>query len=283
MPFSKGLLANSILSAGVPHDVAFRVAGAVERVLNSTQRREVTTELLTDVTASALRNEVGEKEAERYVRWRELHQSGRPIIVVLGGSPGVGKSTLASRLAVRLGISRIVTTDAIREVLRTVVPPSVLPELHLSTYQTVALDDPADGPLLGFRRQARAVSAATAAVARRHCIERRGLVIEGTHVVPGELRDALRNEFPDAVVVERLLVLHDAEAHQHQLTLRLSQQPARAAGHLEHLETLFEIQRLLVAIAERAGVESFDVTGAAHLTRNVVDELVETVPGEAPT
>ena len=52
---------------------------------------------------------------------------GRPVVIVLGGAPGSGKSTLATNLAVRLDITRVVTTDAMREVLRVVVPATVLP------------------------------------------------------------------------------------------------------------------------------------------------------------
>ena len=77
---------------------------------------------------------------------------------------------MATRLAVRLGITRVVTTDAIREVLRTVIPDTVLPELHCSTFETAKRADGAGGQLQSFHRQARAVGAATAAVANRLAI-----------------------------------------------------------------------------------------------------------------
>ena len=48
--------------------------------------------------------------------------------------------SLTTQLAVRLDITRVVTTDAIRDVLRTVVPVNVLPELHQSTFEVVAPD-----------------------------------------------------------------------------------------------------------------------------------------------
>jgi len=39
----------------------------------------------------------------------------------MAGCPGLGKSTISSRLTVRFGITQVVTTDTLREVFRTVI------------------------------------------------------------------------------------------------------------------------------------------------------------------
>ena len=47
-----------------------------------------------------------------------------PVVILIGGATGVGKSTIATQLAARLGIVRVVATDAIREVMRAMLSPS---------------------------------------------------------------------------------------------------------------------------------------------------------------
>jgi 2-phosphoglycerate kinase len=42
----------------------------------------------------------------------------KSTIILLGGTSGTGKSTLASLLASRLGITKVLSTDSIRHLLR---------------------------------------------------------------------------------------------------------------------------------------------------------------------
>ena len=57
-----------------------------------------------------------------------------PLVILIGGATGVGKSTIATQLAARLGIVRVVATDAIREVMRSMLSPELMPTLHTSSF-----------------------------------------------------------------------------------------------------------------------------------------------------
>ena len=199
-----------------------------------------------------------------------MKRIGRPLVVVLSGAPGVGKSMIATRLAVRLGISHIVTTDTIREVLRTVIPATVLPELHASTYE---LDIPP--AYAGFERQASVVASATAAVAARLATERRSALLEGVHLLPGYVTRSLAGHSADPIVVERLLVLDDAGVHRAQLKYRAHSEPGRRGDRtLDDLAAIRHIQEHLVGHAARNGVPIFDLAHPAELTQQVVDAVV---------
>ena len=56
--------------------------------------------------------------SERFMVWRQHQDPDKPVIVVLGGTTGAGKTSIALEVALRLGIRRVLSTDAIRQVMR---------------------------------------------------------------------------------------------------------------------------------------------------------------------
>ncbi|KRX01938.1 P-loop containing nucleoside triphosphate hydrolase [Pseudocohnilembus persalinus] len=58
-----------------------------------------------------------------------------PLIILLGGTSGTGKSTAGSILAARFGISTVLSTDTIRQILRNFMDEKDYPPLFISTYQ----------------------------------------------------------------------------------------------------------------------------------------------------
>jgi 2-phosphoglycerate kinase len=281
LPFSKGIMATSILATGLQTDHAHRIAAEIERTLRRRGVREVEADDLTAIAADLIREAKGEEFSERYRAWRRAKRAGQPFVVCLGGAPGVGKSTLATRLALRLGVNRVITTDAIREVLRTVIPPTVLPELHVSTYETAEGQGGSDSVLQSFVRQARAVSAATAAVARRLAAEGRSAIIEGVHVLPGEIRKYLADGSTEIVVVELLLTLADEGLHRGHLTRRLHGEPARdGSRHLSRFPVIRQLQDELRSLAARFVVAEFDIAHPEDLTQRIVDQLVERIEAQ---
>lgn len=272
-PFSKGILATSILATGLETERAYDIAAEVGRRIGDLAE-PVTAEALTAIAASAIERRAGRSTADRYLAWRRARRSGKPIVICLGGAPGVGKSTLATRLAVRLGIKALITTDAIREVLRTVVPPAVSPELHVSTYESIR-DELGDSPPLEcFRRQARAVGAASVAVATRLAKEGRSVLIEGVHLIPGRIRDELGRHGVDAITEEVLLVLGEEAHHRDHLVRRMEHEPARDGQRtVDGLETIRRLQSELRRAARAAGVPECEVRSPENLTQLIVDRI----------
>lgn len=67
-----------------------------------------------------------------------LMQSKINVIVLLAGTSGTGKSTLASLLGTRLGISTVLSTDSVRHVMRNFLKEENNPTLFCSTYEAGA-------------------------------------------------------------------------------------------------------------------------------------------------
>src|ERR671914_1851107 len=158
LPYSKGLTASSLMVTGLGPIKSYHVANKVEEELIALGKDAVSEEHLTDLPLEVLRREAGDAYAQAFVKWQSVLQLDMPLIILLGGATGVGKSTTATQLAARLGITRVISTDAIREVLRSAFSEELMPMLHESSFQAdralqVPLPKDADRLIIGFQRQ----------------------------------------------------------------------------------------------------------------------------------
>jgi 2-phosphoglycerate kinase len=190
LPYSKGLRASELMVTGLSSYRAYQVAEQVEQRLLERDVGSVTGEELDDLTIDVLSDLAGERYATNWLKWREISALDAPLVVMIGGATGVGKSTIATQLAVRLGIVRVVATDAIREVMRALFTSQLMPTLYTSSFEAdSALREPPPRPLdrviVGFREQTAAVAVGIGALVERAAVEGTSIVIEGAHVVPG--------------------------------------------------------------------------------------------------
>ena len=95
-------------------------------------------------TSRIFASSVGSGEPDSYVgqNWlhvvRSIREQRRSVTVLLAGTSGTGKSTLAGLLAARLGISTVLSTDSVRHMLRSFTPQAANPLLWASTYEVRA-------------------------------------------------------------------------------------------------------------------------------------------------
>jgi 2-phosphoglycerate kinase len=256
LPYSKGLMATSVMAAGLPPYRAFHVAEVIERALHHQERESVRSSELRELAARVLEEEVGPRYAENYRRWQRAQDRCVPLIVLVGGTTGVGKSTVATTAANRLGIVRIVSTDAVREVMRGIFTREMMPSLHSSSFDVASvMRDPAgdaDPVIAGFRQQVQAVAVGVNQIIRRGVREGTDLIIEGAHIVPGFLDLPGRDE---AIVAQVVMTVDDAQLHQSHFVARSQDVRSREHGrYLDHLDDIRTIQRYVRALAREHGV-----------------------------
>lgn len=266
-PFSKGLLVQSLLAAGVAPDVARKVARVTQRDLRGSEDRVVRRSQIREKVEALLRDEVGPDVSARYRLLRVIRTPPRPLIVLLGGVSGTGKSLLAAEIAYRLGISRVVSTDSIREVMRAMVSPALLPTLHASTFnawealvppgQTRPPHPTREELLAGFRDQVQQVSVGLSAVVGRSIQEGTSLVLEGVHLVPGYLEPAA---FQGALLVPMLVGLPDAEEHRRHFESRDTETAASRPLHryMRYFDEIRIMHDELGQLAQQYGVPMLD-------------------------
>ena len=166
---------------------------------------------------------------------------------MISGAPGAGKLYLAHQIAMRLQIYRLVSTDTIREIMRTDLPKETgnLDREVLHTSAILAPDlqpEFSDDPIWGFLKQAEVVRPGIDAVIRRSIKENESLVLEGIHLLPGAF------EFPPDIEWTHFVIrAADDDKYRKQLGRQGNE---RAHYKLAHLDRAKAFQDYLVQKAK---------------------------------
>ncbi len=280
LPFSKGVLAQSLLAAAIAPDQAFEVARELESALLRRRASEVDRDQLRALVTETLERTMGERVAGRYRTWRAFQESERPMILLLAGAAGVGKTALAQEVAYRLGIARVTSTDSIRQVMRIMLSPELAPAIHASSYdawQAVPGLEEANDPVVeGFRRQATTVSVGVRAMVERSIAENTHMILDGVSILPGLFdRERYAN---DAHLIFLAVATLDPVAYRSRFEAR-----ARKAAHrpphryLENLDAILRIQDHILELAEEHGVPIVDNVGFDDSVLSILRHVIETL------
>lgn len=195
--------------------------------------------------------------------------------MLIGGGTGVGKSTVATELALRLGMPRVSSTDFIREILRSVVPDTIAPELSRSSFELdQGYTNNGTTPHAEFDRQAQQVLVGVQAMIERAVLEGKPFILEGVHLFPG-LVDL--HAVSDSVVVHVVLTVQDAGEHSRRFALRAGASGRPAGRYDEGLEAIRDLQEHLVASARRSGIPVIENQDLDTTVRRVVDLIFAAV------
>lgn len=283
LPYSKGLMAASLSVSGIPAQKAFLLAAEIEESLLESQTYEVTNEELRDIAAKAL-GSVDRTYATSYLNWQRVEDLNIPLVILLGGATGVGKSTVATLLAARLGITRVISTDAIREVLRAAVSRDLLPMLHVSSFNAdtvleVPLAEASASVIMGFQEQVQLVSVGVKALIARAIEEGTDIIVEGAHLVPGFMQ-GWEEEFSEAVVVPIVMSVGAEELHRSHFEVRAAEVRNRPRDkYLSSFEKIRTIQGYINSLAKERDVpvvEVFDLDSTLQeITSFVITSALE--------
>jgi len=256
LPYSKGLMASQVMVTGLPAHRAYDVAEAIEQRLLDDGRSAIDSVELSRFAVAVIADVAGERYATNFARWQDVQRLDVPLVILIGGAVGVGKSTIATHLAHRLGIVRVVATDgSIREVMRAMLSPELMPALHVSSFETDrAVREPtrrSDALVAGFREQTQAVSVGIEAMIKRSVTEGTSIVIEGVHVVPGFFD--VESDADRLVAVPLILEVDDETRHLNHFAVReTGVRPAER--YARHFDNIRKLQRYVKTQALSHGV-----------------------------
>lgn len=277
-PYSKGIMAQSLMASGLLPGVAYETARSIEIKLKSDQTRSISRQNLRGMTYNTLRAETTQKHAERYLLWRELKRPKQPLIINIGGATGVGKSTVAAEVAHRLGITRIICTDVIRSVMREMIPRGLLPAIHSSSYSvsetlTVPLPEHSNPVLIGFTEQVSKILLGIDAVINRAAEEKISTLIEGVHVIPNIPE---RKKKVHEIVI--IIAVSDYETHKARFSQRYEENQDRPAEkYLCRFDAIRSIQGYISDMARDHDIPVIDNMNLDQTVDQALEAITEKV------
>ena len=220
----------------------------------------------------------------------------KPYVILIGSASGIGKSTIASKLAKELNIKHLIESDYIRAVVRGIIGKEYAPALHSSSYDAYKnlrnranYNSYEDLVSAGFDEHASYVIPGLEKIIQRAITDFDDIIIEGVHLVPG-LIDI--EQFKDYAEIYFFVLSSDEESHKERFVKRAIQ-IHRGGKQLDfftenriiHNHLLHEAEKYNVSIIK---TETIDKSIEQILTiinkscaniklTNTVDELKEVV------
>lgn len=253
VPFSKGLMARALVVTGLDPERAYLIARLADRDLSDRGASSLDLDRLGELAADIIGEEEAARTIRRLRRLDALQRLEEPLVLLVGGATGTGKSTIATEAAYRLGITRVTSTDFIRQTMRAFFSKEFMPSVHYSSFEAdLALtkaeeEESGDAAILGFLDQTRNVLVGVRAALERAAAERWSIVLEGVHLVPGMVDAAL----PGAHVVHCVVAIEDESLHRSHFWIRDS--ATEGLRPLQrYLDALPQIRRIQDYLVERA-------------------------------
>lgn len=258
VPFSKGLMARALVVTGLDPERAYLIARLADRDLAERGVSSLDLDRLGELAAEIVGADEAAKTVRRLRRLDALQQLDEPLVLLIGGATGTGKSTIATEAAHRLGITRVTSTDFIRQTMRAFFSAEFMPSVHYSSFEArLALtraeeEESGDAAILGFLDQTRNVLTGVHAALERAATEHWSLVLEGVHLVPG----MVEVDVPGAFVVQCVIAIEDESLHRGHFWVRdyATDGLRPLEKYLDALPQIRQIQDYLVERARRYDV-----------------------------
>jgi 2-phosphoglycerate kinase len=251
-------MARALVLTGVDPERSYLIARRAERDLAERGALSLDFDRLGGLAADVIGEEEATKTLRRLRQLDALQRLEEPLLLLVGGATGTGKSTIATEAAHRLGITRVTSTDFIRQTMRAFFSQEFMPSVHFSSFEArLALtraeeEESGDAAILGFLDQTRNVLVGVEAALERAATERWSTVLEGVHLVPG----MLATDYPGAFVVQCMVAIEDENLHRSHFWVRdyATEGLRPLEKYLDSLPQIRQIQEYLVERARRYDV-----------------------------
>lgn len=271
-PFSKGILASSLEITGLSIDEIYEIVKDVDAGLKDED--EIPSKEIKEMVRSKLLDRGLTKEEKFYRITRKLRYLEKPLLIMIGGGAGVGKSTLSAELGHRLDITRIIGSDTIREIIRTMVSRELVPTLYESTFSS---DKKVKAPFVkerliyGFDQQVSVVSTGIKAVIDRGVKEGLNTIVNGVHVVPGYLD---MNERDDCFVFQYILDVPDPEEHAKRFETRAEGSHRDPDRYIAKMDKIKKIQKYINQQGKDHGAKILTNKNMESTIRQIMEDII---------
>ncbi len=290
-PFSVGLLSRHLEGCALEREQALQGARTVQEILRLRDSPHIEAHELRLLVYDTLKKECCAIAGDRYLSRCLFEDSRQPLIVLVGGAPGSGKSTVSARVAYMLDIPHTQSTDMMREIIRCYLAQPVVPTLGYSSFEAwrglpeVDLQSGKKATnntvIAGFLSQAELVRVALEATIARALKEHQDIIVNGVHVLPSHLN--LEEARKTAVVVQVTLAVTTLKRLGRQLQRRSREQPNRdSSHHRENLQAIWDIQTFMLDKAELSKTPVIVNWNPDETVRLILEQVMEEITRRFP-
>ena len=286
LPFSKEILMKDLLFCGFNIDNGYKLAQKAEKEINSLEKEKLLSQTVRTIIRNLIAAESSAAFLERYDGWQKLRYSNKPIVILLGGVSGVGKSSIARELGYHLDIKRIIGTDTIRQIMRMTFTKEFMPAIHTSSFESAHRENNKKNTAEhkkkvwdNFTQQAEYVLVGVKAILNRSVDEKLSTIIEGVHLPP-LLCEKIVKKFSkknDIIIKYFLLTTADKEQHTNHFIMRDCQTGSsrKADIYLSHLDNILDIQNNLQQEASRVRAHVVDTGDMNQSIKKIISTMIE--------
>lgn len=278
--FSRGILAKKLRLLGIPSSTGYEISNQVHSDLSKLEEATIEKEKLDDIVFGILESNYDKECADKYMLVERWKASNMPLWILIAGAIGVGKSTLALKIAGDLGIQHVIGTDVVRDILRKILSVEVMPELHSPSYSAYKTLRPIyssrfEEVILGFENHSKYVNLGVEAVLSRASTESVSIVIEGEHLLPALFDENILSQ-PN--VLYMTISVPDPVLHKENLSSQYTKEKDVLISHFndirkihDHIVSETQIRKLPIVETSR------DLNPLDTVRKLVVDKIVSMV------
>uniref|UniRef100_K3W547 Zeta toxin domain-containing protein n=1 Tax=Globisporangium ultimum (strain ATCC 200006 / CBS 805.95 / DAOM BR144) TaxID=431595 RepID=K3W547_GLOUD len=225
---------------------------------------------------------------------KEITQRNQSFVVLLGGTSGTGKSTLASLLAARLRLTTVLPTDSVRHILRAFTSKEENPCAFVSTYQagdaltqaeidelSIASDGTAMSTnrlhkrkvLRGYKLQSEVVLEKLDKVLTMFERRKQSLVVEGVHLNTDQMMELVRRH-PNCVPF--VIYISNELKHRERFAVRARHMTIdpQENKYIKYFDNIRIIQRHLCKHADKYLIPKIDNTNVDRSIATIQSTLI---------
>lgn len=281
--------AKALRAIGLPE---YQIVETIEKIKSKVNKSKPKEKEMIRKIAYYIETNISKSVGENYLSWIQVYLKRIPIIILLIGITGVGKTKISYELIERLNDVTYIPTELLREVLRAYLPKSQYPYLWKSSYNAWELlkeptknekDIRIENKLVieGYLKQNQLFLPALKYTVNWGCKTRRIMLVEGINIdynaVTYLLKKATsciykkrKNIFPF------LLVTKEKKVHQSFLEYRsrIPAPPVPLSRYKKYYPYIRIIQEFLISEARKDNIPILDTERKAKEVANEILEII---------